>query len=389
MISAAGGTAADRPPAVPEFMTSTVRVALIGLGDAGLTLHLPALAQLPLATVVCALDPDVRRRQQAAQAFRIPVTESYDRLLASAPDVVVGASPPDTHADYTLRALAHGAHVFCEKPFVSSLDQADAIIAAAVAHGRQVAVNHEFRHMPVFRAVIDGIAQDGPLRFVQVWQMMDLPPWAEQGWRGEMLQRTLYEAGVHLVDLVVAMFGQLPLAVSAVTSSCEAIDRPSDAVAIVTLEFAGGRLAQIVQNRLCKGERQYLELRADTASSSWRASFGGRARVLAGLFRSTRPQIRFEYGLAGLAWREQGYTRQFVARNPSEPTMHATRENLRQSLAAFASGGRPPTTAQDARDVHEVIAACYHAAAVGRRVVLGSHELQPLAGWRLGAAPPV
>ncbi len=366
----------------------SARVALIGLGDAGLTLHLPALAGLPSATVVCALDPDARRRQQAAQAFRVPVTDSYDRLVASAPDVVIVASPPDTHADYTLRALAHGAHVFCEKPFVSSLDQADAIIAAAAAHGRQVAVNHEFRQMPVFRSVIDGIAQDGPLRFVQVWQMMDQPPWAEPGWRGEMVQRTLYEAGVHLVDLVIAMFGQRPLAVSAVTSSCDGVDRPIDAVVVVTLEFAGGRLAQIVQNRLCKGARQYLEVRADTASSSWRASFGGRARLLAGLFRSKRPQIRVEYGLSGMAWRERGDTRRFLARNPSEPTMHATRETLRQSLAAFASGGRPPTTAQDARDVHEVIAACYHAASVGRRVVLGSEELQPLGAWCLGAPSP-
>ncbi|MGI8617903.1 MAG: Gfo/Idh/MocA family protein [Gemmatimonadaceae bacterium] len=365
-------------------MTSPVRVALIGLGEAGVTLHLPALAGLPSTAVVCALDPDAGRRQHAAQAFRIPVTDSYGGLRASAPDVVIVASPPDTHADYTLSALAHGAHVFCEKPFVSSLDQADAIIAASATHGRQVAVNHEFRHMPIFRSVIDGIAQDGPLRFVQVWQMMDLPPWAEPGWRGEMLQRTLYEAGVHLVDLVIAMFGQRPLAVSAVTSSCDGLDRRIDAVAIVTLEFSGGRLAQIVQNRLCKGERQYLEVRADTASWSWRASFGGRGRLLAGLFRSKRPRIRVEYGLSGMAWRERGDTRRFLARNPSQPTMHATRETLRQSLAAFASGGRPPTTAQDARDVHEVIAACYHAAAIGRRVVLGSDELQPLIGWRLG-----
>lgn len=365
-----------------------VRVAIIGLGNAGFTLHLPALAGMSSATVVSAFDPDRDRRDRAARTFRVPVTDTFEQLIASSPDVVIVASPPDTHADYTLRALGAGAHVFCEKPFVSATNEADAIIARATAQRRQVAVNHEFRHMPIFRSVIDGVAREGPPRFVQVWQLMNLPPWAEPGWRGRMLQRTLYEAGVHLVDLVLALFGRKPVAVSATTSSCNALPKPSDAVALVTLEFPDGRLAQIVQNRLCQGETQYVEVRADTPTASFRASFGGRARVLAGLFRSTRPRVRVEYGLAGLAWREQGGTRTFLARNPSEPGMHATRETLQQSLAAFASGGRPPTSAEDARDVHDVIAACYHSAAVGRRLVLGSDELESLRSWRLGAEPP-
>ncbi|MEO8075576.1 MAG: Gfo/Idh/MocA family oxidoreductase [Acidobacteriota bacterium] len=367
--------------------TSVSRVALVGLGNAGSTLHLPALQALPSAQVVSAFDPDRGSRERAASRFKVPVSDSFERLLESSPDVVIVASPPETHADYTLRAIERGAHVFCEKPFVSSLEQADAIIAAAAAKGRQVAVNHEFRHMPIFKRVIDEVAADGALRFVQVWQLMDLPPWVEPGWRGQMVQRTLYEAGVHLVDLVIAMFRERPVAVSTVTSSCAASERPTDAVALVTLEFSGGRLAQIIQNRLCKGETQYVEVRADTASASWRASFGGRARIMAGLHRSPRPKVRVEYGLAGIAWREQGHTRKIVARNASEPGMLATREALRQSLEAFASGGRPATSAQDARDVHEVIAACYHAAAVGRRLVLGSDELRALTPWRLGAPP--
>jgi len=365
-----------------------VRVGLIGAGNAGMTLHLPALAGLPSVSTIGVMDPDPARRNRAAQTFRVPVTDSFEQLLKDRPDVIIVATPPETHADYTLRALAGGAHVFCEKPFVSTLEQADAIIAAAAAAGRQVAVNHEFRHMPIFRSVLEGMRREGAPRFVQVWQLMDLPPWAEPGWRGEMLQRTLYEAGIHLVDLVIAMFGEQPLAVSAVTSSCAAIDRPSDAVALVTLEFSQGRLAQIVQNRLCKGETQYVEVRADAANASWRASFGGRARLLAGLFRSTRPSIRVEYGLSGMSWRETGNSRRFLARNSPQPGMLATREALRLSFAAFMSGGRPPTTAADARNVHEVIAACYHTAAEGRRLVLGSSELKPLESWDLGATPP-
>src|SRR5918992_770747 len=219
---------------------SQFRVAVVGLGNAGHTLHLPALSGIPAARVVGACDVDA------------------------------------------------GAHVICEKPFVSSLEEADRVIEAATAAGRRVALNHEFREMPIFRAVREAVGREGgEVVFAQVWQLMDLPPWAEPGWRGRLLQRTLYEAGVHLVDFLLALFRERPAAVSATTSACGVRDGPSDAVALATLEFSRGRLAQVIQNRLCKGETQYFEVRAETPRASLRASFGGRARVTAGLHRST------------------------------------------------------------------------------------------------------
>src|SRR5207253_990676 len=128
--------------------------------------------------------------------FGIPVFSDFDSMLAQAqPDVVIIGTPPDSHAEYCYRSLGAGAHVICEKPFVSSLDEADTVLAAASVAGRSIALNHEFREMPIFRAVRDAVARevpDGPV-FAQVWQLMDLPPWAEPGWRGQMLQRTLYE----------------------------------------------------------------------------------------------------------------------------------------------------------------------------------------------------
>ena len=325
------------------------RVATVGLGNAGYTLHLPALAGIPDVSVVGACDPDSGRRARAADRFRVPVFADFDEMLATAaPDVVVVGTPPDSHADYCLRSFGAGAHVICEKPFVSSLDEADRVIAAAASAGRRIALNHEFREMPIFRAIRDEAARakGQDIVFAQVWQLMDLPPWAEPGWRGQMLQRTLYEAGVHLVDFLMALFGEKPVAVSATTSTCGVREGETDAVALATLEFSRGRLAQIVQNRLCKGETQYFEVRAELPSASLRASFGGRARVSAGLHRATKPHIRFDYGVSGIAWREVGNTRKVLARNPKEPGMIATRFVFEKSLAAFRDGGKPPASGE-------------------------------------------
>src|SRR5262245_39936491 len=296
-------------------------------------------------------------------------------------------SPRSTRFPYTtLFRSSGGAHVICEKPFVASLDEADRVMAAAEAAGKRIALNHEFREMPIFRALRDAAAPKD-IVFAQVWQLMDLPPWAEPGWRGKMLQRTLYEAGVHLVDFLMALFGEKPKAVSGTVSTCGVREGETDAVALVTLEFSRGRLAQVVQNRLCKGETQYFEVRAETLDASYRASFGGRARITAGLHRSTRPHLRVDYGVSGMAWEESGNQRRPLGRNPKEPGMIATRNVFEKTLEAFRTGGAPPASARDARDVLEVIAASYHAAATGRRVVLDGATPKELSAMRMGASP--
>ncbi|MEP6693001.1 MAG: Gfo/Idh/MocA family oxidoreductase [Gemmatimonadaceae bacterium] len=364
------------------------RVALVGLGNAGFTLHLPALAGMSGVEVVGACDPDTARRSRAESTFRVPVFDDFDVMLERGrPNLIVIGTPPDSHADYCLRSLAAGANVICEKPFVSSLDEADRVIAAADAAGLHVALNHEFREMPIFRAIRDAARAKGDVVFAQAWQLMDLPPWAEPGWRGQMLKRTLYEAGVHLVDFLMALFGEKPVAVTATTSTCGVREGDTDAVALATLEFSRGRLAQIVQNRLCKGETQYFEVRAETPGESLRASFGGRARLTAGLHRSTRPHFRLDYGVAGLAWAEVGNQRRFLARNPADPGMIATRFVFEKTIAAFRDGGEPPASARVGRDVLEVIAACYHSASTGRRIELGAAASLALSDLRLAAGP--
>lgn len=363
-----------------------MRAVLVGLGEAGFSLHLPAIAGIPSVSVAGACDPDAARRARAAAKFHVPVFDDFDRMVAETrPDVVLIGTPPATHAEYCLRALAAGAHVLCEKPFVASLDEADRVIEAAAAAGRGLALNHEFREMPIFRAIRDeaGRPGHGDIAFVEVWQHINLPPGAEPGWRGRMVRRTLYEAGGHLVDFVMALLGERPVSVQAATSACGLSEDGADAVALVTLEFSRGRVAQIVQNRVSRGAPQYFEVRAEMPAASLRASYGGRARLSLGLYRSTVPHARFEYGISGIAWKEVGTRRIGLARNPKDPRAAATRVLFEKTFDAFRAGGPPPVGASDGRAVLEVIAAAYHSAATGQRVRLAGVGRQ-LASLTLG-----
>lgn len=338
-------------------------------------MHLPALKKMRDVQIVGASDIDPGRRDRVGAKWGTPLFDDYEAMLTDTkPDVLIVATPPDSHAEICLRALDRNVDLICEKPFVSTLAEADTVIAAADAAGRQIALNHEFREMPIFRAVLDnaGPSSGEEVFFAQVWQNTDMPPSTESGWRGQMQRRTLHEAGVHLIDYIIALFGEKPVAAWASMSAGGVYETGADALSVVSLEFTRGRLAQVLQNRLCKGETQYFEVRADTRTSSYRASFGGRARLTAGLYRSTAPHVRFDYGVSGLAWRERGNERKLLARNPADPRVVATRYVLEKSLAAFASKGRPPATAQDGRDSLEVIDACYRAAVTGQRTTIGN-----------------
>jgi predicted dehydrogenase len=263
--------------------------------------------------------------------------------------------------------------VICEKPFVETVAQADEVIAAAAAAGRHVAVNHQYREKPAFRAVLDAVERGdyGRLVFTQLVQLMDLTPWEEPvAWRRAMPNRTLFEGGVHLVDLLLALQGGPPEAVYARHSAGLDPERDADAIHLVTLEFPGGGLAQITIDRLCKAGTRYIELRADCEEASLRASHGGRVLLQAGMKRAQRPGIRLLYGLGGLAWVEQGTRRKTLARNPRDPGIPATATLFRRIVAAFERDEEPPSSAREARDALRVIEAAYRSAATGERIVL-------------------
>ena len=344
------------------------RVGVVGLGDAGFTMHLPALALLSDVAIAGMVDTDSARRDLATAKYEATAyTDLNEMLAAENPEILIVATPPESHADLCVVALEHGCHVICEKPFMTSVADADRVIDAALAANRRIAVNHEFREMPIFRAVLDAVAESGreQIIFAQAWQQVDLPPSLEAGWRRAGPGRVLHEAGVHLIDYMMAMFGSPPVSVSATMSSGMKSEE-SDSIVSLAMQFPEGRIASVVINRLAKGENHYFDARVDMVNASYRASFGGRARLTAGLHRAKQPHMRLDYGVSGMAWKEIGSRRELIARNPSGPRMKSTKDVLARTISAFHTGGVAPCEADWAREVCRVIEAAYRSAESGR-----------------------
>ena len=118
---------------------------VVGTGFGCLT-HVRALRAAGFAVqALVGRKPD--RTRERATRFGIPhaLVSLTDALALPGVDVVSVATPPHTHLDLVLEAVAAGRHVVCEKPFAADAAQARRMQAAADAAGVVNLLGTEFR----------------------------------------------------------------------------------------------------------------------------------------------------------------------------------------------------------------------------------------------------
>ncbi|NTX00831.1 oxidoreductase [Myxococcus sp. CA040A] len=193
-------------PATPP---APLRVALLGYGFAGKSFHAPLLRTvegLSLRTVASSRPDDVH-----ADLPDVTVIPSA-RDAATLPDVdlVVVATPNETHVPLTEAALRAGKHVVVDKPFTITLAEARALSALAHERGRVLSVFHNRRWDSDFLA-LKALLTDGTLgRVTHVESRFDrFRPEVRQRWREQPVPGAgiWFDLGPHLVDQVLQLFG--------------------------------------------------------------------------------------------------------------------------------------------------------------------------------------
>ena len=182
--------------------------------------------------LICIADPDSRRRQDCAQAWRVEKTyASHQELLRHEQPQVVGvATPDDTHEAILedILDLGQPRAVFLEKPLARSAARGLEIGLGYEAAGIALVVNYVRRYDETHRRVRDFVARGGLGRVHGV---------CAQYVRG------LRHNGCHAVNLLRFLFGE-PLRVRAV--GLEQGSMPLDPSLDVRLEFPCGLVAQLV-----------------------------------------------------------------------------------------------------------------------------------------------
>jgi len=122
-------------------------------------------------TVTAVAARDQARADAFALRHGIPKAYgSYEDLLTD-PDIdaVYNPLPNSLHGPWTLRAIAAGKHVLCEKPFASNAEEAARVADAASASGLVVMEAMHYRYHPLTRRLAELAAELGPVRHLQCW----------------------------------------------------------------------------------------------------------------------------------------------------------------------------------------------------------------------------
>ncbi|MBI3665117.1 MAG: Gfo/Idh/MocA family oxidoreductase [Acidobacteria bacterium] len=351
------------------------RIAIIGLGGVAERIHIPACRALKTIELAgaCETNPETRGRMAEKFGLQAVYPDAATLLAKEKPDAVIVGTPPDAHYELCLLALEHGAHVFCEKPFMRTLEEADEVIAAARAKNLLLAVNNQYRYMPIYRRTRERLERGdfGRLYFVQCWQQMFHPPTAEKvAWRAALKQSTLYEFGTHALDLICHFFGALPEALTAQIPRARA-DFDSDVLVLMTLRFTEDRVATLALNRVSQAPERYLEMRLDCEQASLRLSLGGVARAsVEWSKRLGRPTARLSFVKGGEARKESGGRSVAYVKEKRPAFMSATAAHLERFVAAVESGARDYAAAAHAREVLRLALAGYQSALSGETVWL-------------------
>lgn len=341
----------------------TLRAAIVGTGGIA-SEHARTLAAAgDRVALVAATDIDPDRLNDFCETHSIPhaYPDAAAMLAAERPDLVHVCTPPGTHADLAVEALAAGSSVFCEKPLCGSLAELDRIEAAEKRTGRYCAGVVQWRFGSAAKhlrgLIADGVPGRALLGLCQTTWYRDAvyysAPWRGR-WDTELGGATMTQ-GIHAIDLLQWVMGEwreVDAAVATLDHDIEVED-----VSVALIRFAGGALGSVV-NSVCSPHQQ-TRLRFDFQ----RATFD-----VACLYAysnedwSCTPAPDAEE--VGAAWK---------AIPANVPGVHSAQ--LADVLDALESGRRPPASAAEHRPTIELITALYKSAATRAPVSRGS--IQP------------
>src|SRR5207302_270362 len=195
-----------------------LNVGLVGFGFAGKVFHAPvirAVNGLRLTTIV-------QRSGGGAGDARYPdvaFVRTVDDMLGAPVDLVVIATPNTSHHPIARQSLLAGRHVVIDKPFATTLAEAEDLVALAGRQGRVLSVYQNRRFVGDF-VTLQRLLSDGTLGRIVAYEAHfdrfrpeQKPPgaWRE---RPEPGAGVWFDLGPHLLDQACVLFGT-PQAISA------------------------------------------------------------------------------------------------------------------------------------------------------------------------------
>lgn len=244
------------------------RIGFLGVGWIGRHRMAAMLATGAVETVAIADASSEAADEAGRLAPDARIVGSLKAMLALGLDGVVIATPSALHAGQAIQALAAGTAVFCQKPLGRNADEARAVVAAARAADRLLAVDFSYRHTTAMERIRPLVAGGALGRVHAIDLVFHNAYGPDKPWFYDRAQAgggCVMDLGVHLVDLALwAMdFPIVEQVAAALTSGglpIGAVPARVEDHAFATLALAGGTTVRLACSwRLHAGQDAVIE----------------------------------------------------------------------------------------------------------------------------------
>jgi len=192
-----------------------LKVLVVGCGRMGAS-HAQAYQEIPEYDLVGLVSRQPESREALSKTLGgVDTFSDYlEALKTTQPDVVSINTYTETHADYAILAMEHGAHVFVEKPLAANIVDAQKVIDAAKKHNKKCLVGYILRHHPSWQKFIEVAHELGkPL----VMRMNLNKQLSGDDWQKhlKLMNATspIVDTGVHYIDVMCQMTQAQPVRV--------------------------------------------------------------------------------------------------------------------------------------------------------------------------------
>lgn len=226
-----------------------MRLGVIGLGGAAMQM-LPSLMTHPRIRLAGCADPNHESRRRFADDFdATPYADAEGLCADPAIDAVYIASPHQWHRAQAVLAAQAGKHIVVEKPMALSLDDCEAMDAAARRNGVHLVVGHTHSFNAPIRKMRE-IISSGELGYLALINSFSYGNFLYRPRRPEELQTTLgggiiFNQVPHQVDVVRYLGGGMVRSVRSMTWKLDP-ERSTEGSHATFLQFECGAVATIV-----------------------------------------------------------------------------------------------------------------------------------------------
>lgn len=225
-----------------------IGVGFIGAGNFVRAVIIPNMSKIPeyefvgLATTSGTTAGQVIKNTE----FKYSTTD-YKKLLKDKDiDLIVVATPHNTHAKFTVEALDAGKHVYVEKPLAITMEQLDDIKEAYERNSQHVFVGFNRRHSPFAKFIKENMSTDKYPCIIQYTVNAGYIPKEHWTQDPEVGGGRIIGEACHFIDLAVFLTGSLPESVNT-ASIIGSTDHYSNSDNVsINLTFKNGSIANII-----------------------------------------------------------------------------------------------------------------------------------------------